>query len=112
MTRTFVMTREFDKNWKSMGLTDDDLKALQEELILNPTKGDPMQGTGGLRKIRIAFENRGKSGSGRVCYVDFAVYEKIYLITAYPKNEKENISKSERNAIAAMIRQLESTLKG
>lgn len=48
MTRTFVMTREFDKNWKNMGLTDDDLKALQEELILNPTKGDPMQGTGGL----------------------------------------------------------------
>ena len=65
-----------------------------------------------LSEIRIAFENRGKSGSGRVCYVDFAVYEKIYLITAYPKNEKENLSKSERNAIAAMIRQLESTLKG
>lgn len=112
MTRTFIMTREFDKNWKSMGLTDDDLKALQEELILNPTKGDQMQGTGGLRKIRIAFENRGKSGSGRVCYVDFAVYEKIYLITAYPKNEKENLSKSERNAIAAMIQQLENDLKG
>ena len=28
------MTQEFDKNWKSMGLTDDDLKALQEELML------------------------------------------------------------------------------
>ena len=112
MTRTFIMTREFDKNWKGMGLTDDNLKELQEELILNPTKGDPMKGTGGLRKIRIAFENRGKSGSGRVCYVDFAVYEKIYLITAYPKNEKENLSKFERNAIAAMIRQLESNLKG
>ena len=112
MTRTFIMTQEFDKNWKAMGLTDDDLKALQEELILNPTKGDLMQGTGGLRKLRIAFEGRGKSGSGRVCYVDFAIYDRIYLITAYPKNEKENLSKAERNAIAAVIRQLEDALKG
>ena len=112
MTRAFIMTQEFDKNWKAMGLTDDDLKALQEELILNPTKGDLMQGTGGLRKLRFAFEGRGKSGSSRVCYVDFAVYEKIYLITAYPKNEKENLSKAERNAIAAVIRQLEDSLKG
>ncbi|MBQ8979018.1 MAG: type II toxin-antitoxin system RelE/ParE family toxin [Oscillospiraceae bacterium] len=112
MTRTFIITHEFDKNWKAMGLTDDDLKALQEELILDPTKGDLMRGTGGLRKMRIAFEGRGKSGSGRVCYVDFAVYEKIYLITAYPKNEKENLNKEERNAIAKMIEQLERSLKG
>ena len=47
-----------------------------------------------------------------MCYVDFAVYEKIYLITAYPKNEKENLSKSERNAISEMIKQLERALKG
>ena len=112
MTRSFVMTQEFDKNWKSMGLTDDALKALQEELLLNPAKGDLMQGTGGLRKLRIAFEGKGKSGSGRVCYVDFVVFEKIYLITAYPKNEKENLSKAERNAIAKMIAQLADALKG
>lgn len=112
MTREFVITKEFDKNWKDMGLTDNDLKILQQELILNPQKGDVIQGTGGLRKLRIAFENRGKSGSGRVCYVDFAVYEKIYLITAYPKNVKENLSKSERNAISEMIKQLECALKG
>ena len=112
MTRTFVMTKEFDKNWKSMNLTDDDLKLLQEELLFNPTKGDLIQGTGGLRKLRIAFEGRGKSGSGRVCYVDFAVYERIYLITAYQKNEKENLSKAERNAIATLITKLEKTLKG
>lgn len=112
MTRTFIMTKEFDKNWAAMGLTDDDLGALQQELIINSQKGDLMQGTGGLRKMRFAFEGKGKSGSARVCYVDFAVYEKIYLITAYPKSEKENLSKAERNAIATMIAQLEKTLRG
>ena len=112
MTREFIITQEFDKNWKNMGLSDKELRVLQEELTLNPQKGDVIQGTGGLRKIRISFDGRGKSGSGRACYVDFVVYGKIYLVTAYPKNEKENLSKSERNAIAKMIEQLEKSLKG
>lgn len=102
------MLPEFDNNWKKMGLNDADLRRLQEELLLDPQKGDIIQGTGGLRKLRFSFEGRGKSGSGRVCYVDFAVYESIYLITAYSKNEKDNLSKSERNSIAGVIKALES----
>lgn len=110
MTRKFVMLPEFDKNWASMGLNDNDLRRLQEELLFNPEKGDVMQGTGGLRKLRFAFEGQGKSGSVRVCYVDFVIYRSIYLITAYPKSEKENLSKSERSSISKMIKALENTL--
>lgn len=40
MTREFVMLPEFDKRWKGKGFTDDDLKSLQEELTINPEKGD------------------------------------------------------------------------
>ena len=105
------MLPEFDRKWSEMGLTDKELKALQEELTISPTKGDVMQGTGGLRKIRIAFEGRGKSGSARVCYVDFAVYERIYLITAYSKDEKDNLSKSERNEVKKLIKILEATIR-
>lgn len=105
------MLPEFDRKWTEMGLTDKELKALQEELTINPSKGDVMKGTGGLRKIRIAFEGRGKSGSARVCYVDFIVYERIYLITAYSKDEKDNISKSERNEVKKLIKILEATIR-
>ena len=54
---------------------------------------------------------QGKSGSGRVAYIDFTVYETVYLITAYPKSEKDNLSKAERNAIAKMIVRLEQGLR-
>jgi len=111
MTREFIMLPEFDKQWKAMGLTDKDLKSLQEELTLDSAKGVLMRGTGGLRKIRVAFENQGKGGSARVCYVDFAAYKRIYLITAYPKNEKDNLTKEEQNAIKSFIKILESTMK-
>jgi len=111
MTREFVMMPEFDRQWQKMGLGDNELRQLQETLLENPKAGDVIRGTKGLRKIRIAFEGHGKSGSGRVAYVDFAFYETIYLITAYPKKEKDNLSKAERNAIAKIIVRLEQGLK-
>jgi hypothetical protein len=111
MTREFVMMPEFDRRWQKLGLGDNELRQLQESLLQNPKAGNVIQGTSGLRKIRIAFEGQGKSGSGRVAYVDFTVRETVYLITAYPKNEKDNLSKAERNAIAKMIVRLEQSLE-
>jgi len=111
MTREFVMLPEFDRQWQKLGLGDNELRQLQETLLQNPKAGGVIRGTKGLRKIRIAFEGQGKSGSGRVAYVDFAVYETVYLITSYPKNEKDNLSKAERNAIARMVVKLEQGLK-
>jgi hypothetical protein len=111
MTREFVMLPEFDRQWQRLGLGDDELRQLQETLLQNPKAGDVIRGTKGLRKIRIAFKKQGKSGSGRVVYVDFTIHEVVYLITAYPKNEKDNLSKAERNAIAKTIVRLEQGLK-
>jgi hypothetical protein len=110
MTRTFVQTKEFSKNWDRLGFKDSDLRRLELELIKNPEKYPVIQGTGGLRKMRFAFENEGKSGGVRVCYVDFVIEETIYLITLYPKNEKDNLSKEERNNIKKMIELLRKSL--
>lgn len=110
LTREFVMLPEFEKCWKQMNLNDDDLKRLQSELLINSQNNPVIKGTGGLRKIRFAFENTGKSGSARVVYVDFVIYDTIYLISAYPKNEKDNLSNAERNAIKTIIEKLEAQL--
>ena len=55
----------FDKQWREMGLDDNDLQNLQVELLKNPQIGNVIRGTGKLRKMRFAFQNRGKSGSSR-----------------------------------------------
>ena len=80
MIRTFIQTREFSKNWDKLGLKDEDLRKLELELLENSDLHPVIKGTGGLRKIRIPFANEGKSGSARVCYVDFVVQEVIYLM--------------------------------
>ena len=92
-------------------MDDDDLRRLELEIMKNPKIGPVMKGTGKLRKMRFAYNNTGKSGSTRVCYVDFVVHETVYLITVFPKNEKENLSKEERNNIKKLIDCLENNLK-
>ncbi len=111
MKRSFVELPIFKSRWEALGLNEEDLLRLQIELLADPKVGDVMQGTGGVRKMRFAFEHRGKSGGVRVIYVDFEVYEKIYLLTAYTKNEKENLTKKERSEIKQLIEVLEQQLK-
>jgi len=104
------MTHQFDRQWQAMGLTDPDLVRLQQGILENPQIGPVIPGTGRLRKLRFAFEGQGKRGSIRVAYVDFSLYEIVYLITAYPKSEKDNLSKAERNAIKKQIDAIEAAL--
>ncbi len=112
MTRTFIQTREFSNNWDNLGLGDEELRLLENEIIKNPEKYPVMRGTGGLRKARIAMENKGKSGGARVCYVDFVLAETVYLITVYGKKEKTNLTRDERNKIKKAIDELRKSLGG
>ena len=111
MQRTFVQTAEFTKQWSALGFDDDDLRQLELVLLQNPKSGPVMKGTGGLRKMRFAFENRGKSGSVRVCYVDFVLAETIYLITCYSKDKKDNLTAGEKNAVKKVIEALAGELE-
>lgn len=111
ISREFIVIPSFLVKWKRMGLTDQDMRILEMELLENPKIGKVMSGTGGVRKMRFSFENQGKSGSVRVIYVDFEVYEKIYLIDTYAKADKENLSQKERNDIKKYVDLLELELE-
>ena len=74
-------------------------------LIAQPDKGDLIQGTGGLRKVRIGLGRQGKRGGGRVIYF-LASAEIIYLILAYPKNVKDNLTATEPAALKALTSRL------
>lgn len=111
MNKEFIMTKSFDRSWKNLGLSDDDLRRLQEEIMQNPEAAVTMEGTGGLLKRRFALEGRGKRGSLRVCYVDFIIHEKVFLIPAFAKNQKENLTKQEKQEIKKAITALEEQLQ-
>ena len=107
MTRLFIYTEPFRRCWKAMGLNDDQLKKLEKLLLEDPLRGDVIEGTGGARKLRIQLDdNRGKSGGGRVIYVDIFEKEKLYLLFAYPKNVQENLTPEQTRAIRRIIEEI------
>ena len=113
MTREFIYYKIFDKHWSELGLTDDDLMALEIAIMENPEIGDLIPGTGGLRKMRFVLpgNNKGKSGGARVLYVDFVSYEKTVLMNVYSKNEKDNITDNEKQQLKSIIKELEKELR-
>ena len=103
MTREFVYTEPFRKCWKAMGLSEDDLKKLEEILLENPQLGDVIEGTGGARKMGIQIENRGKTGGGGVIYVDVFEKEKLYFLLAYPKNVQDNLTPDQKKQVRKLV---------
>lgn len=104
MKRTFIEVPMFTKKRKELGLTDENLRDLENVLLENPKAVDTIQGTGGLRKIRIPLENTGKRGGGRVLYVDIELKETIYFVNVYTKNEKDDLTEDEKKACKAVIK--------
>lgn len=106
MTRTFIEVPIFTKKWKELGFTDENLRELQKVLLDDPKAGDAIQGTGGLRKIRIPMENKGKGkrGGARVVYVDVELKESIYFINVYSKDKKADLTPDEKKAFKAIIK--------
>jgi hypothetical protein len=50
-------------------LNDEEWQVVENALLDNPEAGDLVAGTGGVRKLRVAFAGRGKRGSARTIYV-------------------------------------------
>ena len=109
----FLQTHTFRANWQRLGLTDDDLRALENELRADPARYPVMRGTGGLRKIRIAPDASvgGKSGGCRVCYAYFASYGLVYLFAAFAKSARSNLTVAERNEYRKLLTATEQYLR-
>jgi hypothetical protein len=71
-----------------------------------PECGEVMQGTGGFRKVRVGLRGVGKRGGARVIYIFRNDEFPVFLIAAYSKNTKGNLTKRERNELAKMADQI------
>jgi hypothetical protein len=97
----FVAFRE--ANWN-----DEDLRALQNFLLASPDAGDVMPGSGGLRKLRWSIRGRGKRGGARVIYYHRHVSgECVYLIYAYAKNVREDLTRDQVRVLAQLMKDID-----
>ncbi|VAW49533.1 RelE-like translational repressor toxin [hydrothermal vent metagenome] len=97
--QTIVELPEYKKQVQKH-LAEYDTELLINYLAEHPKAGDLMQGTGGIRKLRWAKSNVGKSGGVRVIYYFHNESMPLFLLSVFGKNEKNNLSHSERNLLA------------
>lgn len=95
---------------KDAGMSADEQQAVVDLIAANPEAGQIMPGCGGARKLRFARSGGGKSGGYRVITYYAGTGVPTFLLTVFGKNEKINLTKGERNALAALTRTLADSL--
>lgn len=86
-------------------MADTEYSKLQAALVLQPALGDLIPGTGGLRKIRWVEKarGRGKRGGVRVIYYWYRSDAIIYLLLAYSKTERDDLSAEQKRALKKLL---------
>lgn len=100
----FIETPVFTKRLHGL-LDDGSYAAFQHQLADNPELGIVIEGTGGIRKVRVASHGHGKRGGSRVIYYHFSSAAQIALLLIYPKNEKDDLTSDECKTLKRIIEQ-------
>ncbi len=105
MKAIFVELPAFERH-RSSYLDDEAFLSLQNLLMKQPEAGDPIQDTGGLRKLRFADSRRGKGKRGglRVIYYWWVAGLQFWLFTLYDKDEMSDLTAQQRKALKIMIK--------
>jgi mRNA-degrading endonuclease RelE of RelBE toxin-antitoxin system len=104
--QTKIFSDELDALIAEKKVLGSDYEDLEKLLLDNPDLGVLIQGTGGLRKIRLKSSSKGKRGGFRVCYFDSPEREQLFLMLIYGKNEQENISQKDKESFKKLIEQI------
>ena len=102
----FWRTLTYKKQAKRLAFTENELKAVEDEIAENPNAGDIVAGLKGARKIRVAFGNKGKRGGARAIYVVLLSEDVTYMILMYAKSQREDLSKEDKEAVVDFIKAL------
>lgn len=86
-------------------LDDDEYAELQDALVQRPDAGALIPASHGLRKLRWITEGQGKRGGMRVIYYWRSADEQLWMLYAYPKGERDDLT-------AQQVKQLAQIVKG
>ena len=86
-------------------LSDEDYGKFQSRIAENPGLGALIKGGGGIRKIRVAVDSRGKRGGARIIYYWAVRKNLILLLYAYAKNVSDDLTPSQLARLAKVVQE-------
>ena len=106
MKAVFVELPAFERN-RSQYMSDENFSEFQQELMLNPTAGEVVQGTGGLRKVRF----QDVSGGLGVIYYWWLKESEFLLFTVYDKGEMDDLTPDQRKKLSELLKRFKASRK-
>ena len=94
----------FASEWWS----DEEVRHLQNVLMTKPNAGDVIRGGSGIRKLRWSAQGRGKRGGARVIYYWHIPGDRIYLIYAYVKNKRDDLTPAQVKTLSALMKDIKN----
>ncbi len=101
----FIESKLFEK-FREQYLDDESYRALQNFLLTQPSSGDTISGTGGLKKLRWSANGKGKRGGVRTIYLFLSEREHIHFLTIYAKNEMEDLTTDQKKMLKKIVEEI------
>ena len=108
---SLVETSTFIKRVEKL-LSADELENIKDFLAQNPAVGDVIRGSGGIRKVRISSQQKGKSKGARVIYYFYNDQIPLFLLDVYSKSEKIDLTKTELGILKLLVAKMQKDYGG
>ncbi len=99
-------TRPYERAIRKL-LSEDSRREMEAAIVAGPDAAPVIRGTGGIRKLRWAGSGRGKRGGIRAIYFWRADPGAIYMLTAYAKADRDDLTVADRKALARLVTEIE-----
>ena len=103
-------TRTYERAVKKL-ISAGSRRDMETAISADPTAAPVIPGTGGIRKLRWAGSGRGKRGGIRTIYFYHAGPAAIYLLTAYAKSDRDDLTPDDKKAWSKLIARIKKEEK-
>ena len=100
-------TRPYERAIRKL-LSEDARREMEAAIVAAPDAAPVIRGTGGIRKLRWAGSGRGKRGGIRAIYFWLAARGAIYMLAAYAKADRDDLTATDRRTLVRLVAAIES----
>jgi hypothetical protein len=94
------------KRLKKLGATNADILAMEDAIAAAPEAVAVIPKSGGMRKVRFGYGDKGDRGGGRTIYYVLLDDDTTYLVATYAKVDRDDLTAKELKLFKALVKEL------
>ena len=95
-------TRTYERAVRKL-MSEVERQKMEAAIVADPGRAPLLRGTGGIRRFRWAGSGRGKRGGIRTIFFHHAGPETIYMLTAFAKADREDLTPADRKTLSRLV---------